>query len=118
MAAYRNSTVGVSLFVASLLFVGISKGGPVSYIVQQGCLYVAHYVRDNYVILEPRTPLTPTDDVNWATWTNEEAATRYMPPELTQALLECGKAHALFAMQAPTWLYNHYNLTEGPNLVG
>ena len=41
-----------------------------------------------------------------------------MPPELTQALVQCGKAHAFYALQAPQWLLQHYNLTDTQNLVG
>lgn len=109
------ATVISTILIADSILV---HGGPLSFIVDQGCLYLAHYVKDNYIILEPTTLLTPGDDVNWAMWTDDEAAARYLPAELTQGLLECGKQFAFFALGAPDWLFRQNNLNFTANLVG
>ncbi|KAK7489075.1 hypothetical protein BaRGS_00019736 [Batillaria attramentaria] len=101
----------VNVFVVLMVTCQRGDGGPMSYIVNQGCLYLSHYVKDNYIVLEPTTATTSPDDVNWATWTYTAAESRYMPPELTQALVHCGKEHAFYALDAPAWLIEHYNLT-------
>ncbi|XP_052774259.1 uncharacterized protein LOC128212909 [Mya arenaria] len=121
------------------------KRQALSYVVGRGCMYMAHYVRDNYydyavklrhqavssnvamttttsaIRPSPTTlPLVTTTHLNWVSYVYEIMRADYVPMELFRGLMDCGREYALFAVDAPmdllTSLHVHYDAV--PGLVG
>ncbi|KAH3696694.1 uncharacterized protein LOC127862780 [Dreissena polymorpha] len=140
-----------AVIISSLLVVAAAvphRRGPLSSIVERGCIPLAHYVRDNYYSYEIRrqatvTMVTPrstsdvsvahstivtttipvsdtTTHINWVTFVYDRMRADYVPMELFKGLVNCGREYSLFAINAPASLLQllAVNYRAVPGLVG
>ncbi|XP_041360097.1 uncharacterized protein LOC121376322 [Gigantopelta aegis] len=88
----------------------IQRRGALSYIVHKGCLYLSHYVKDNYPVLEPTHDTSVAGVTNWVDWARDVADASYLPTELLQGLVKCGRGYTFFAFNAPQRLIHEHGL--------
>ncbi|XP_067679453.1 uncharacterized protein [Haliotis asinina] len=87
------------------------RRGALSYVVHKGCLYMAHYVRDNYPVLEATHDTSVGGRTNWVDWARDIAGASYLPDELLHGLLECGRGYTFFALSASQALIAEHNMS-------
>ncbi|KAL4236971.1 hypothetical protein ACF0H5_005355 [Mactra antiquata] len=106
---------------------GVSvKRQALSSITDRGCIYVAHYVKDNYYDFVPdrrqvthspvamvTTPLETTTHTNWVQLVYDTMRRDYVPMELFKTLMNCGKEYALYAINASDDLKTSLNVDYG-----
>ncbi|XP_045157036.2 uncharacterized protein LOC123523419 [Mercenaria mercenaria] len=123
--------IGLLICLGGSLSAPSVRRGALSSIVERGCIYTAHYVRNNYydyqlkrrqVTIAMTTTAAPTTlstyivattHLNWVSHLYDTMRKDYVPMELFKALVNCGKEYSMYAINASNDLKSRLNVDYG-----